>query len=241
MRSALLLLLVAACSPDVKTYGVVPGGPGVPSTGDDDGSGSGSSTVDANPDLIEGLVCLLADPRNFTSCETTGAGGLTVALPGVLAATTADDGTFAIAIPTGSNLAWTVTGANIMPSTIGFGASAIIPAIATVDFTNLADDNGVVVDPGTGTILGQVSQNGTTATGVIAVSTPAGEYPTFYASATDPVIWSASSTEAFGTFWMAGLAPGSTSIAFTPNGGTVEQIDNVPVVAGGITFLTFGL
>jgi hypothetical protein len=245
MRSVLIcVLLAAACSPASTDYpvgvggGGVGGGGGGRGGGPDGGSGSGSGS---GSDMIAGRVCLLGDARDFSSCATTGADGITVALPGVTPATTLADGTFVIPRPVGSDLAWSLTGTLIMPSTIGFGASTTIPAITSDAFTTLANNNGVVVDPGQGSILGEILTGGVPAVVATAASTPVGEYPTFYSTALDMDDWPGTVTDTFGTFWFAGMTPGTAALTFTGDGALPETGPTVPVVAGGVTFVTFGL
>src|ERR1700733_13342719 len=144
MRTALAVMLFAACTPDSTTY-PIGGGPGGGAGGN--GSGSGSGTTDANMDVIEGLVCVLPDPRDFSTCLAAGAGGITVAVGASSTAVTNDDGTFTIATPTGTNLVWSVSGSDVMTSTIGFSTSAVIPAIQSMTFETLANENGIVFDP----------------------------------------------------------------------------------------------
>jgi hypothetical protein len=247
MRSVLCLALAVACSPASTNYpvGIGPGGPG---GGDDDsgspdaGSGSGSGSG-SGP--ISGRVCLLTDVRDFTSCATTGADGITVALPGVTAVTTIADGTFVIQRPTGSDLVWSLTGTLIMPSTIGFGASATIPAISTDAFNTLAANNSVVVDPDQGSILGEIfadtGSDDVPADLATTTSNPVGEYTTFYSSATDKDDWPGVATDTLGTFWIAGMTPGSAAMTFTADGGFPETGPTLAVGSGSVTFVTFGL
>jgi hypothetical protein len=242
MRSVpICVLLAVACSPASTDYpvGVGPGGGGGGGGGHaDSGVGSGSGSGSGS---ITGRVCLLTDVRDFSSCATTGADGITVALSGVAAVTTIADGTFVIERPSGSDPVWSLTGTAIVPSTIGFGASTTIPAISTDAFTTLADNNGVVVDPAQGSILGEILAGSDAAVLATVTTTSPGEYPTFYSSATDTFDWPGTLTDTFGTFWMAGMTPGSAAMTFMADGGLPETGPTLSVGSGSVTFVTFGL
>src|SRR2546430_10442515 len=141
MRIVALALAFAAC----KGHGDYPieggGGPG-PGGGAGGPDAAVADSGDGGP-TIAGRVCLAADPRKLSACSATGALGLTVALGGQMT-TTADDGTFAIARPGGTNLLWNVSGAAIMTSRMSFSAVAEIPAIAMTTYMNLETSNGVL-------------------------------------------------------------------------------------------------
>jgi|HubBroStandDraft_6_1064221.scaffolds.fasta_scaffold79729_1 hypothetical protein len=249
MRFVLVGVLAVACNEPRQVLPPVAGGGGISGAGSG-GSNTGSTVPDANPDEIQGFVCVLVDPRDFTSCSADSANGITVALPGVGSAMTADDGTFTIEMPTGTNLAWTITGDSVMPSTMGFGASATIFAISVVTFSELVNANGIVFDPTQGTILGEVLQNGSGASLVTVVAAPIGVYPdTFYAVPSDQQDWPGSTTSAFGTFLIAGLTAGlgsagsagsdtsTETLTITPSTGSAEILSNVPVTQGSVTFV----
>jgi hypothetical protein len=237
MRTALAVMLFAACAPDSTTY-PIGGGPGGGAGGNGSGTGSGATT-DANMDVIEGLVCVLPDPRDFATCLTTGAGDITVAVGTGTPAVTNDDGTFTIDTPSGTNLVWTLSGSAVMTSTIGFSTSAVIPAIQTMTFETLANENGIVYDPTQGTIIGQVLHAGSGFADATAVATPVGIYDTFYASPNDQGDWlDAEATTTFGTFLIAGLTPGTETLTLTPGSGSAATVSNVPSGSGVITFVT---
>jgi hypothetical protein len=235
MRTALAVMLFAACTPDSTTY-PIGGGPGGGAGGNGSGSGSGTTT-DANIDVLEGLVCVLPDPRDFSTCLAAGAGGITVTV-GTGSAVTNDDGTFAIAPPSGTNLVWSVSGNTIMTSTIGFSTSAVIPAIQSMTFETLTDENGIVFDPTQGTILGQVLHAGSGVADTTAAAAPIGIYDTFYASPDDQADWlDATTTTTFGTFLIAGLTPGIETLTLTPGVGSAVIVSDVPSGSGTITFI----
>jgi hypothetical protein len=157
MRALLLVaLLVAACKIEDKDRApTVPGGPS--------GTGSGAN-IDAREDdgdggaAIVGRVCLVTDLRQpATDCANTGAGDLTVTL-GSKTTTTVEDGTFSIEPPSGSNLTWRVTGADIVTSVTPFSVDTVIPTIDTDVYTDLLSTNGVILIAGQGSVVGRVVQ-----------------------------------------------------------------------------------
>jgi hypothetical protein len=236
MRTALAVMLFAACTPDSTTY-PIGGGPGGGAGGNGSGSDSGTTT-DANMDVIEGVVCVLPDPRDFSTCLAAGAGGITVAVGASSTAVTNDDGSFTIATPTGTNLVWSVSGSDVMTSTIGFSTSAVIPAIQSMTFETLANENGIVFDPTQGTIIGQVLHSGSGFADTTAIAAPVGIYDTFYASPDDQADWlDATTTTTFGTFLIAGLTPGTETLTLTPGVGSAAIVNDVPSGSGTITFI----
>jgi hypothetical protein len=242
MRTVLAVMLFAACSPTDPTYPIEGGG-------DDGAGGNGSgggngcnSNIDANPDVLSGLVCLMPDPRDFSTCFATGAGNISVSVGTLAPVLTADDGSFTIDTPNGTNLVWTISGSNVMTSTIGFSLSAVIPAIQIQDFESLMSANGVVYDPTSGTIIGQVLHDGSGYAETTAAALPAGLYPTDYASPNDSSDWlDATSTTSFGTFLMAGLTVGSETLTLTTGSGSATTVDGVAAGSGTITFVTTSL
>jgi hypothetical protein len=74
--------------------------------------------------MVKGQACVVTDPRNFASCATTGASGLTVQL-GDQIATTDASGHFAIAAPTTIG---TGTGSGTAPATmLGVTGPGVVP------------------------------------------------------------------------------------------------------------------
>jgi hypothetical protein len=207
------------------------GGGGGDGGGDGGGTDSQVAAIDAN--IFTGRVCLAADPRRLNECSTTGAGGLTVRL-GSASTTTAADGTFMIE-GQASNV-WRVTGANIVSSYMLLGDYEI-PAITrtTYDAMIAANMNGLTLNPGEGSVMAQVIQNGVGRTGAFASSAPTSTWQPFY-DGTSQTDWDQDATDVNGTIWFAGLDVGTASI-------TVTYIDDfakggLPIFDGGITFTT---
>jgi hypothetical protein len=178
----------------------------------------------------------MTDPRDQTSCETAGAGGLTVTL-GTAIAMTADDGTFTIAQPASSTLTWDVTGSTIVESIVSFSAQPQVPAMPAVLYAQLQGDNGVISQAGQGAAMVRVVHAGVPSVGATVTIEPPGVYATFYDGST-PSVWTQNATGSFGAAWIPGVAAGTTSITVTPQGGTAIAISNVPIVDGALTFLT---
>lgn len=234
MRCALLVLVVGCHPSSENDYPVAPGGAGV-------GGGlpafvdASLDGTDGGPQLI-GRVCLMTDPRDQTSCATSGAGGLVVTL-GTSTATTADDGTFTIARPSGSNITWDVTGSTIVESLTPFSAQAVIPAMPLTVYGQLEGDNGVVPQAGQGAVMVRVLQGGAPVAGATVTSTPAGVYGAFYDGST-PATWTANATGAFGAAWLPAITTGTADVTVTPQGGTPVMLSLVPIKEAAITFLT---
>jgi hypothetical protein len=239
---ALLLVLplglpLVACSDKFHEYPIIPGGgpgPGI--------NGGVDAARDGNGDagnMIAGLVCRLVDARDFTMCAATGSGGITVTLDGNVA-TTASDGSFAIAAPISTNPVWVVDGTTIVASEMSFSAVSVIPAIDDISFGDLMSSNGVLPVTGQGSIFARVVQSGLAVAGVTAVSTPVSTYPAFY-DAASATVWGQSATGAHGAVWIPGVAAGSATVSLTPSGGSSVVFGGIPVADGALTFVTVAL
>ena len=172
-------------------------------------------------------------------CAGTGAAGLTVTLATAMA-TTADDGAFTIARPTGSNLVWHVTGSTLVTSVVPYGATTVIPAMRALAYSDIADNNGVSVqNPGEGEIFVRVVRAGAAVAHAQASSAPPPQYGALYETA-DAVVWNlnaASGTGSHGAAWIAGAPGGLATVTITPSGGAAVVVPNVPVEDQANTYL----
>ena len=233
-RALLVLVVLAACHPsDENDYPVTVGGGGF--GGGQLAAPDAANGGDGGPSLVA-RVCLMTDPRDQGSCAATGAGGLTVTL-GTSIATTADDGTFTIARPASTSLVWVITGTTIVPSVMSFAAQPQVPAIPATLYAQLQGDNGVVPQAGQGAAMVRVVHGTVLVPSATVTISPAGIYATLYDGAT-PSGWTQSATGSFGAAWMPGVTAGTANITVTPQGGTSVVISQVPIVDGGVTFLT---
>jgi len=231
----MLLVLVVGCHPSGDDYPVAPGGAGF-GGGQPGMADAGSGGGDGGPMLL-GRVCLMTDPRDQTSCATSGVSGLTVTL-GTSVATTADDGTFAIAQPASSTVIWDITGSTILESIAPFAAQAVIPAMPIDLYGQLEGDNGVVPQAGQGAVMVRVVSGGVPLAGAAVTVSPPTVYGTFYDGST-PATWTMVQTGAFGAAWMPGITTGAAAITVTPpQGGTPVTISNIPIGEAALTFLT---
>jgi len=240
----LLAVTAAACGDDGNMFPVggggndggfqLPdgnGGGGNDATGDS-GTDGAVLAVDANE--FDGRVCLLTDIRDFETCASTGADGLTVRL-GTATATTAADGTFTIVGQSGTGLVWRITGPNIV-STYEPLADYFIPAILKTDFDALragSADPDVTLVPGEGSMMVFVSRNGVGVSGVTATSSPA-FYQPFYDGATE-FAWTQTATLSAGVVWVPGLDVGTATIN-VKDANAVAGMVTGPIFDGGITF-----
>lgn len=194
------------------------------------------AAVDAN--LFQGRVCLLTDPRKFTTCATTGADGLTVRI-GSATATTAADGTFTIAGTSAANLPWRVTGANIV-SSYKVLADYQIPAMTRTMYNSLLTTNNVLLVPGEGSLMVHVVRNGLGYAGAVAESQLPNDayYLPFYDSAASATDWNQTpdTVGAEGAVWLAGMDVGNTSVKITPPTGAPITDTGEPIYDDGITW-----
>lgn len=239
MKRAVVLLLAACGNGSGDGFPVEPGGPGGPNTPVDaasiDASGSDGGAQ------LAGRVCLAADIREPTvACSTTDAGGLTVTL-GTKTATTAANGTFAIAKPSGSNLAWTIEDPDgaVVKSRIPFGTTTTLPAMTLADYFTLQGDNSVVVS--TGSLVVHVVKGATSPAGANATVSPLSAGGIHYANNAEfnwPEL--ASGTTNFGMIWIPNAEPGVNTVTVTPDQGDDADATGV-VETGAITWLVVEL
>lgn len=223
-----LLLACAACGKDVEMYPISPGG----------GGGGGTTFVDAAVDapggdggtMITGRVCLISDARNPTACASTGATNLTVML-GTQTAMTAADGAFTITRPTGTNLAWRVSGAGIVASAQPTPSGSTIPALSQAVYETMIAASSAPSGDNTGAIIAKLTQNGVAIQGATAATTPAPLGNVYYDGASIDA-WELDSTGSFGVVWVPGLDAGTASMQV----GTAT-LTGIPVYANTITYV----
>jgi len=234
MRALVLGLVVAASCKTAMDYPVGGGGGGgggnslgVDAASMGSGSGSGSAVVRA---------CVLTDPRDLTSCRGSGVAGLTVSL-GSATATTADDGTFTIDSPTGTNVEWDVTGSTVVQSVTQYAGQAKISVMDATMLGDLQGANGVTPAAGTGALMMRIARNGAGVMGETVVAVPANDpYGTYYDGATASS-WTQSGTGTFGTAYLPGIPVGTTSVRLSAGGTVQATISAIPIADGGVTFV----
>lgn len=230
-RLLLLAALVCACDQAGDMLPIQPGGPGSGATGFVDAA----VVVDASVQIL-GRVCLLADPRQPTTCASTGAENLLVTL-GSEQATTIGDGSFAIMRPTGANLLWSVTGAGIEPSSLRFDGSATIPAISSAVYGDMVVVMNALVLTDTGAIIAQLTRDNAPVAGASVVASPLPQSDIYYDGA-GIADWNIDTmTGAFGVVWISAIAAGTASLTFDTGATAPTTVSGITVLAGTITFV----
>ncbi len=234
-----VVVAVTGCQPDHQDFPPLPGGGG--GGGGGGGIGGGGTLTDAattDGQTLLGDLCLLSDLRDFTSCATTGAGGITIEI-GAETALTADDGTFEIAEPTGTGLAWRASGIDIVPSVVPFSSQLVVYAIASATFDDLSQSNGVLLAGGQGSVVVHALSGTAPVEGATVTTDPVAQFTTFY-DGTSATVWDQDATGPGGVAWVPGVAAGTVTVTVSPSSGT-PQITNVTVDDGAITFVPVGL
>lgn len=230
---AAIATLAAACADekDAADYPVLPS------------STVGGGTGDDSLRTISGRVCVIDDLRAPATCGLRAAGALTVT-SGTTSATTDDDGVFAITVPRFQN-ELTVTGNQITPTTIGIrpdGTADLVPAVDADVFARMQSANNLVLDPGTGSILTTITDNGLPAPGIVVSSTPASPFGTFFDTDGSPLVWGINGTGSRGVAWIPGVVAGTYDLRFDRIlGGNSTLVGGVSVRNGGITILDTSL
>ncbi|MGE0548464.1 MAG: hypothetical protein AB7O24_32770 [Kofleriaceae bacterium] len=232
MRAWLLIVVVGCSNGGDNDYKIDHGGGGGVIGGDGDDSASDAG-VDSAADGITGRVCLVTDLRTLSPCANTGVADLLVQL-GTKTTTTNDDGSFTIPTPSGSNLLWRVTGANLAPSAMPFSTSKTIPAINADVYDDLLLSNGLILSGDQGSLMVRVTRDNTAVVGATATASPESAYAPYYDSNV-ATVWDQDETGSYGVAWIVGAEPGTTTITVTPDLGTAGMIE-LPVETGGITF-----
>jgi hypothetical protein len=245
-RLALLALaaLAAGCPSggegDDYPIGGGGGGGGVGGPRIDGGTGDGGT--DGQP-TIRGRVCVLSDLRRLINaapgdCATIGASGLRVSLGGATPVLTAADGSFAIPAQEGTNLAWRVTGTNLITSSVPVSASALLPVVRDVPYGELLSRNSVILLAGEGSIVARILRGGNPATGATAQVVGGESQQTLY-DGTDPLVWPALATGTLGVAWLPDNNAGARTLQISQ--GTTLLSVPVTIVDQAITFVTIAL
>lgn len=236
-----VLALCAACGSSM-TYAPPPGGGGgdggVPS-GDAPNATDGPGKADALPapgdgGTLSGRVCLANDPRDLRACAATGAGGLLVQL-GDAAAVTSDDGSFTIAGSFGAGMVWHVTGSSIVTSIMQL-PDYQIPAITTTTYASMLAANNAALQPGQGTLMVTLVQNGVSPVGSTATVTP-GFFDPYYDTASTTTWAQSGGVGSGGTVWVPGLDVGTATLtAKLVNTTTTTSTPPQPIEDHAITY-----
>ncbi len=229
-------VLLAGCQPEPKDFPPLGGGGGGPGGGA--GGGGADAATDALQNPLTGRVCLITDLRQLGDCATTGADGLTVTL-GSYEAVTEDDGTFIIEGSQGTSVAWRITGPNIVTSVQGLSIVHQIPAIRSSRYADLLLDNGIILNPGEGSIVVEVLENNAPRSGALASTNPQASFATRY-DGNSALVWDQDQTGLFGIAWLPGVDAGASLLTIDPAAGA--NVDTtITVEDGAITFVRVSL
>jgi hypothetical protein len=236
MRIACLLLALTACHKGGgDDYPVLPGGDDVVIMPGVDAPAGSDGTLGDGP-MLTARVCVLDDLRTPGVCKSVGAAGYTVTL-GTSTATTADDGSFTIATPPGTNLVWRASGADIVSSVIRFSTSPTVPAITTQYYEDLKGSNGIIINSGEASIVlfvsgGSLALSGATAT----VNAPAIAGPSLH-DTNARLNWPQGATGAAGIAWIPNVSPGTDVVTVAAPQQTSQMV-TLEVEDQAISFAT---
>lgn len=234
MKRLVAIALIAACSNEEAgvDFPIQPGG-GV-------GVG-GSSRVDAAIDgndaneTIAGRVCLLvANLHALTDCAATGAENLTVTL-GTAMATTAADGSFTIMRPADTTgLSWSVTGTQIVASSIAFAATTTIPAFDAAAYQQMVSANDASASDGA--MVVRITKAGARVMGATVAIAPTPQSEIYYDSG-DDLNWTiGGSTGEDGVAWIPSIPGDSAQLSVVVDVNTMLAF-TVDLPADTITFV----
>jgi hypothetical protein len=234
MRIAALLLLLVGCKDDGRDYPIITGGDDHPINPMVDGRPADGIVGDGS--MLTGRVCVVTDLRTPTAgCEPTGVADITVRL-GTETAMTADDGSFMLLPPSGTNLVWHLSGTNLVSSVIPLTTSTILPMIRDQAYLDLQGGNSVIVNSGEGSVFMYVRQAGLPLEDATTVVSPTASFLTLGDRA-NATVWVQGGTGPLGVAWTPGIVAGTASFTVTPPVGSAALIA-VPVEDGAITFAT---
>ena len=198
--------------------------------------GTDASTLNGDASPVAGRVCLVADPRKLNGCATTGVTGLTVRL-GTSTAGTSADGSFTVAGGTGT--VWEVSGPSIVTSHMPLGDFEI-PVITKTNYDAMIANNlqGLALNPGEGSVMVFVLNNGFGEPGAVADSTPSASWEPFYdAGSPTTFVQGTAGTGPEGMVWIPGLDVGTATVDVTV-GTAIVTTTALPIFDGHITFAT---
>jgi hypothetical protein len=186
--------------------------------------------------IFIGRVCVLVNPLVFDRCTIINAGGLTVVLSNQTAVTAAD-GTFVIRAPaTTAGQVITVSGPQIVTSTVAF-SSGLVPVLTTTIYQQMLTVIGFSPQQGHVAVLMATSHAGQPMSNVTVSASPTTIGGTFYAGA-NAMHWNGSSTGPTGITWLPGQPTGMASLTALDLSDNNEQlVDGVQVLDGGLTFV----
>jgi hypothetical protein len=212
------------------------------------GFGGGGGFIDASVtgDSDAGAqyrVCLLTtDARGLNACALDSAGGLMVTLGSgsdAETATTMDDGSFVIDIPSGTGLYWTVTGSLVYPSTMLLGGTTIIPVLTQdLYLDRLEASNGVMdISADGGVFIKVVDSTGSPVAGATAQLSTDNTYGAFYDNASSANDWNTGSmgTGTDGTIWFPTVLTDSVTVQVTPAADSSPSMYTLPIEAQTLT------
>jgi hypothetical protein len=198
---------------------------------------------------VAGVICAIADVRDFHSCAAGHGAGFRVTVEETRDATTADaSGNFVLplahAVDTATVAAIDRTGASaptIVTLALHGGAAdgVALPVVATQTLDEIAATNAFAIDPARGTLLAwTIDANGQPVVGA-AASTASAVGP-LYEGATPNALAFGDATGAHGALALFSLTGPVASIAITaPRNGAVQSDQfNIQIRPGAITITT---
>jgi len=193
---------------------------------------------------ISGRLCRADDLGDLTVCSTTAdSGGMTVTL-GDAAAVTAPDGSFRIDVPAGLtnqlNPTFSVTGPGVVPTTFPISLPFTGDTVPIVDadlYARMMTSHGVMLAPGTGSILATVRDDAGPMAGVNVTTTPTSAFGPFFDGSTS-TSWGLDGTGMRGAVWIPGLTAGTVDLSYSHiAGGLSTNVAGVSVRNGGVTII----
>ena len=235
MRLAVVALLLIGC----KEYEDFPplGGGGGGTSGGTDAVQDAETDAPTDAVLVTGRVCVVADLRQLTVCAPDNSDDIAVDL-GTAHGNTGPDGTFMIDLPAGTGLTWKVSHPDFMTAISEFGTSLTLNTMRANDFTELLNDNGVILTAGqsSSVVVQVLDASNAPIAGVTAGATPAAQFQTRY-DGNSAATWDQDATGAFGVAWLPGTIGTSTQVTVTPPTGTPVTL-TLPLLPDAITFAT---
>lgn len=228
----LAVLVAAGCASelDPDEYPVYPS-----SNSDEPTTGTSGTGGDG---MLRGRVCVAMNLIDRGACRPDNLAGFNVSIGGNTA-TTDETGAFEMPMPTGSLLAFTVSGMGAVTTTTPYSPSLTVPVIDADVYARTMASHQIFASEGTGAILGNVVRGGNPATGIEVSSTPAGSFsPLFDTIGDDGPGFGPDRTGARGVFWLPGIATGSAGLTFRDPATAAETtVAGISVVNGGVTIL----
>jgi|GEM_PF-2448554 len=233
-RLAIVFAITALAGCDTGHNPSNPGGGGGGGGGGADAAVShDDGGADAGAGTLNGVICLVLDPRTPLACPSQDGSGATLDLSGLTVAevdgattTTGADGSFSLATNNSDSALLVVSGSDVRDTAIRVNVGAGSYTLPVFDATtwDTLDSTLAIAEPATyGSAAVYITDSGVPATGAEVVQPAGANYAPFYDGSAGPYDWSLNGlTGSYGAAMLFSIPPpfdGHTTFTVIGSGG----------------------